>query len=506
MWERAGVEESTEKRAGPSRRLLVLTVIAAAGAAAFLSFVRYAWRGQAANAPQVRRSFFGRLPAGIKKRYVVFSADVARFAVAVKMGEETQVVTNDGAGPSFSDCGTPVFDPRGRLFYWCVERRLGLDTVVLIADGQPLYTELAEFGGTEFSKDGSRWAYGGKLFVPDEVHAARLLVVIDGKEQVRYFDVTPPVFSPDSKHYAVISEDAEGRLHLEIDGVSVREIEESADPGLARISRTPGEVRLSHEVRLEYLADGTLAMLVPDADGWGVYVGEQRLASYPRNYWNSPGHSVLHFGDPNRAIKAASIVTAAEAAVLAWWERLEGNEERWRVVRNGEPEAIECLVAWEHQEILLSRDGKHLAYGCIQTGPSGDQTFFVYDGQKFGPYAGLWGATLSNDGRHFALLADDGGPRQRWRVVVDGQPRREGFDRAWPPVFSPDAKHVAWIGERSGRAVFYLDGHGIVSSDSVMHAPLFRPDGMLVWTGTRGERMTRVLARPAGPANSVTEE
>lgn len=506
-------EEKIERRDTSGWLIGATIALALAGVAAFLYLTREApappapppavLPGGEPFAFEVHRSVIATLPAAVERKgLMVFSRDGADFAIPVR--EETEggssyVFTRQGAGPRFAECASPSFDPRGRLYYWCKEERVGASIVNLIADGEIIPTELADYGGLSFSKDGSRFAYGGRVATPDAPEGADLApvaVVVDRREIGRYLDVTLPAFSPDGRRFAFLYEDEAAGIHLVVDGVVARDFPPPADASLARLPRTPGVYRLHYEFFLQYLSDGTLAMLVQDADGWAVYHGEKRLASYKRNNWSAPGESVVSFGDPASAINADSLVAAEAAPVLAWWERVEGEASRWRVMRNGQPEAVECILAWEQQKIVLSADGKHVAYGCTQSSPAGDQAFFVYDGQRFGPYVNLWGLTLSPDGQHFAFLADDGAEQRSWKLVVDGQERRERFDKAWPVVFSADSKHIAWVGARSDRAVLFLDGHGIVSTDTVLHPPRFATVGTLSWIATRGRRMTLVVAKP----------
>jgi hypothetical protein len=246
-----------------------------------------------------------------------------------------------------------------------------------------------------------------------------------------------------------------------------------------------------------YLSDGRLVVMTEEGDGWGVYRDGTRIASYPASLILAKPY--LFSSCPTATAIAAWSFTAAGNA-LAWWERLEGTEERWRVVVDGKPvDDVVCSKAWPIQPPELSPDGRHVAYGCAVEEPLA-RVFVVADGRRYGPYRDLWAYVWSDDGAHVAYGATGEEESARpWRYYVDGEVRSGPFAAVWRPRLDAGTGRLAWDGqiEEGGRGVIGIDRRRIASFDTVLWGPTFLRPGTATWVIRRGRRLTRIDA-PTG--------
>jgi hypothetical protein len=248
-----------------------------------------------------------------------------------------------------------------------------------------------------------------------------------------------------------------------------------------------------------YLSDGRLLVLAPDAGGWAVFRGDERLASYAQSL--IPGSTII-LSDKNTpaCIVAASLSTAADVPVAVWWERMPGEDDRWRIVRDGAAvDGIVCNTYWGTQPPLVTRDGKHVAYVCggpieLEV-PLGRRTV-VLDGRRFGPYTESWTLGLADDGSRVAYGATDTMPVRQWRMYANGMPIVGPFELVWRPRFSPEARHVFWAaGPEHGRREIGLDARVVTRFDDLLYGPEFPSSDTAVWVMRRGRKISRVEAR-----------
>lgn len=453
--------------------------------------------------PAVTRRPLVTLPENYRPKSIFISDDGEEAVFTIREADGDRLVRGGQPGPLLKEIGAPRMAPQTRrVFYWALDLADGKRAIYLGDDDQRVLTGFDRTGELVFSRDGRRWAaVGGVEIAHDDGRRERgpVLLFADGTPAGSYADASRPTFSPDGAHMAQLIDDGRG-VALFVDGVEQRRLA-APPPSSGGITTLAIGATLNQQYDVRYLADGSLLTVEPDADGWAVKRGDTRLGSYAINVRDSRQSGVtFNFGDlfKDRAgFVPSTISTAAAAPVAAWWVREPGDSERWHVVRDGKPESEVCARYWSQEPPLLSADGKHLAYGCHRTAEGQpEQVDVIVDGRRFGPYTNAWGMAFSPDGTRFAFGADDGSAERPWFYVVDGQPHGMKFDRVFPPRFSPDGRHVAWVAERKNRLVLFLDGDGYASSDDLLWAPTFDLGKGLSWAVLRGRRVSRVDIGP----------
>jgi hypothetical protein len=85
---------------------------------------------------------------------------------------------------------------------------------------------------------------------------------------------------------------------------------------------------------------------------------------------------------------------------------------------------------------------------------------------------------VSPDGTRAAIL---GKSDEQWGLVVDDTRWVGWFAMAYPPVFSPDSRHVAYAVERQGgNMTMICDGHAYHRDFDKVWSPIFSPDSQKV--------------------------
>lgn len=83
-----------------------------------------------------------------------------------------------------------------------------------------------------------------------------------------------------------------------------------------------------------------------------------------------------------------------------------------------------------------------------------------------------------------------------FRIMVDGVVWDGVYDMAWPPVFSPDGRHVAVMVEKDGRKLALLDGKPYAQGFDHLWPPIFGPEGdRLLLRGVIGSACQRIVAK-----------
>ena len=460
----------------------------------------------ARRAPTVTRTKLATLPQTFRSRSLIVADSATDVAYVEKNADSSRVVHRAEAGPAFPIVTPPVLSPSGdRVFYWAQTTVAGTTVVYLVADGQQITAPVAAAGGIVTSPVGKRWAAVGGTARPaasgEGEEAGPVLLWVDGQPSVEYADMSLPTFSRDGAHLAFLADVGGGRVALMVDGVEQRVFAAPVGPATPIRRAIPGP-NLVRQFAIGYLSDGQLLLLTTDRNGWSIYRGEHRLASYPRNadHRASDGPLVIDSALADAAaIVPHSLKTAHDTPVAAWWARDQGDPPVWRVVRDGVPESQACTQPLRDDSPVLSADGRHLAYAChTQAEGQPDQVLVVHDGQHFGPYADVFGVALSADGQRLAYIISDGSPERPWSYLVDGKRHRLKFDEAYPPRFSADGRHVAWVAQRNRgsagpKLILFLDGNSYASSDQLIFAPTFAlGTNRLTWVAQRGRNISRI--------------
>ena len=438
-----------------------------------------------------RKTQLARLPVGTDE--VAIADDGATYAYVEKDADRARIVRNGVRGPDFPEFGPVTFSPITRkLFYWAGSSTAGPG--YLVADG----TRIGDFGkdGTiVFSADGTRWATVAGMR-ENGTTPGPVVVLADGVALGRHPDASVPAISPDGRHIAYLVS-AGGRTKLVVDGAERATYPPASKECAPRRKREPRGASYWPQFQVNYLSDGTLAVMTEDADGWGVYRDGTRIASYPASMIQLRPY-LYSSCSTARAIAAWSFTAAGNA--IAWWERLEGADDRWRLVVDGKPvDDVVCSSAWLMQPPELSRDGRHVVYACTVEKPIA-RVFVVADGRRYGPYREVWAYSWSDDGAHvgYGATGDEESDRP-WRYYVDGEPRSEPFVAVWRPRVEAGTGRIAWIARlaEGERGVIGVERRRIASFDAVLWGPTFLRPGTVTWVIRRGRWLTRIDA-PTG--------
>jgi len=231
-----------------------------------------------------------------------------------------------------------------------------------------------------------------------------------------------------------------------------------------------------------YLTD-TILFEIPQSTGWwfpGVVTPDGKTVL---NHMRNPKteRSAVAINGKLQTFHKGAIsapVLSADGKVFAF--ALEQDDGHCVVVNDKPGPTYDWVTA-----PVLSADGKVLAYGAET-----DNKFFVFHGDKKLPVdLPLKGVFLSPDGATVGWWgrAKKGDPKSGERVVVGG---REGpvFAGIRPPVFSPNAKHVAYRATKADKSWCVVVDDRTVDVEEIQVDPVFMADGKQVGFGVRKGR------------------
>lgn len=458
------------------------------------------------GAPPPRKTVLTRVPRTYAIGSSAVSNDMSVFAYPRRGAAGYQVVMGDAKGPPWDAIHIRSFAPgTHRLFYWATSGERN----VLMADGAEVPIGRSRHEYLVFDRAGAHWAVvaaSPDAASPDE----GIIVIADGAVRGRHRDASAPALSPDGAHVAWIAlEPTEGeqtQMRLLVDGAVRRAADVTSGPCIPPVRPMTEGAQLPAEARVAYLTDGRLVALMRDGDGWAVVRDGQPLAHFAKNVPIQLGTPVFAVENEtcrtSATIVAGSLVVAQDAPVVAWWERVAGPDERWRVVLDGEASGpTTCVKPWEGQAPVLSLDGRVVAYPCYTRYDERGQDVYVVAGdRRYGPYAEIYGVTLSDDGAHVAYAATDA-PGGMWTMYRDGVPYRRTYYSVWRPRFDPSGDHLAWEAQYAVNEwpILVLDGRQMGSFQELVDGPTYPDDDHVSWVVGRTHKFARItfpLRRP----------
>ncbi len=444
------------------------------------------------------------LPETFHRGSLVISADGKRYAYVDSAPAGERVVASGYVGPLHPRCGRPRFAPKtNALFYWAADYVEGVPKVFFVTPETVVPMESSEPGALVFSPDGTRWAMlesaNGATGDGGESEAGAV-VYVDGSEIGRWAHASLPSFSPDGKHVAFVYEDADRNGAVMVDGERLRPIDALDGPCAAALDSATGSYVSVLSAR--YVTDGRLLVVGRDRDEFTVDLDGERLASYPNTEREGGSGFVIALSEECRvrpAIAPRSFRLAEAAPVAAWWERVAGDQEHWRVVLNGKPvDEVLCDDVWEDEPPQISVDGRATAYACIMHHQASFDDIFVVTpgGRRHGPYRAIWGISFSDDAKRVTWGASNGDADRAWSIFVDGEPLVARFQAVFRPRFTPDGKRVVWEAQRSrrGRSLLGIGTRPLASFDDVYWGPEFPARDRVEWIVRRKDRLVRVVA------------
>lgn len=305
----------------------------------------------------------------------VFSEDgnhVAYIACKTLRPEKWVAVIDGQEQPEFDRLSNVVLSPDGKhSVYTAIEAGPGRSGTYAVVDGTKSsdYRSCSDF-----------------VFSPDSQHLAyvatsnKAVVVFDGKEGDAHDSVqlTPTAFSPDSKRFAYIAQDA-NKMYLVLDGKA----------GPAQPSIDPRSLQFT-----------------ADSQHCRFKVGMSADASF----YVMDDQSVESAGS---ALALAATTDGRHTAIVVAKDVGTGVQS-CRVSLDGKPigETYQGI-----QSLQISADGAHVAYIGLANGSEKKNAHAVFDGREGPAYFRIDKLLLSPDGQHIAYACTEDGSKHY--VVVD---------------------------------------------------------------------------------------
>jgi Tol biopolymer transport system component len=347
-----------------------------------------------------------------------------------------------------------IFSPDGKHAAYVARRGTplnpGVDSVVVLDGKEGKSYRQINVGTLRISPDGRRLAFVATVPNGRNPNDGVERVVVDGVEVTDYDKVlSPPLFSPDGKHFAY----AVGRWR-------------DAKKFVVVVDGKEGKTY-----------EGTVSDLTFSPDG--------RHLAYRAATWTS-----------SRFMMVVDGKAGAECDVVSDFQFGADGTRFAYVARKGLTEvcvtdAGEERASFQITDLLLSPDGKHVAYKALRT----DGHSVVRDGKEGKPYFQILDHSLrfSPDGQRLAYMAMLPGGLT---VVADGlEGKGYGYNGFIPSLaFSPDGRHLAYVATRADTTgVVVVDGVESPSFDRALEAPVvFDGPNRLHVLAVRGPNLIRM--------------
>jgi Tol biopolymer transport system component len=337
-----------------------------------------------------------------------------------------------------------------------------------------------------FSPDSKRLAYIAKK-------KKKSIVVVDGAAGKEYDNIVgfPLIlFSPDSKRFAYIAEQGKNRLVV-VDG---EEGEKYTMTGMC-VAFSPNSKRYAYYAAVEdewfTVIDGVEGKrydgVQPEKERPGICPAgvtspifspdSKRVAAIL--YWGNHLHVIVDDYDGRGYMR--SFVFSPDSQHFAY---VAGSGEKMVVVVDGKPGA-KCDYIGE-EGIFFSPDSQRVAYILRKIVSSSSTTaHLVVDGVEGNPYQSVGPPVFSPDAKRIAYWAYKD---NKFLCIVDGvdgngyEPSKTIRDQKAcisNPVFSPDSKRVAYWVRRGDNCLCVIDGKEGKEYNRVS-LPIFSPDSRRV--------------------------
>ncbi len=396
-----------------------------------------------------------------------FSPDSSRVGYVARHGDERVVVVDGEEYPAYDGAGGAAW----------VAYLLGPDTPrELEAGGAEL---VYVTGPVCFSSDGSHFAY-------QALRDGKIVIVVDGEEEAEYDKSHGVMFSLDGSHYAHWGHRERGhqatidgrplghsldrhRISFSSDGQHIAYVAPHGDGAVVVIDGRPTRP-YDRVTRVMHSPDGSRLAYVAEKGGQWVVVVDGKEVPAGEGVGGlgfSPDSSRLLYA-VRRDVKQVMVVDGEEGPELDRIERkwVTFSRNSRIVAYMAEKDGKRVYVANgqvgppfnQVGPLVLTDDGAHFAY-VGRLGPGfGDKAVFVRDGEVGPEFDTVRDPVLSPDGLRFAYIRGrDAGTVIREAVVVDGEVRPEYLTIESGPLFSPDGKHVAYVGSSPSPPKLLLD-------------------------------------------------
>jgi hypothetical protein len=398
--------------------------------------------------------------------------------------------------------------PNGRRFAYVIEKQ------GIVIDGQQhMFPHMYRAGIKE----------GTFRFSPDSQHTV-FVAWVDKQEETLFYDGVPEnvgwnfidhkgaVFSPDSQHIAYIARRYVGggvEYALKIDGKEREVFKESPAWSL---TFTPDNRRVvwgesvndkyqmretsidGSEPRIER-KHGPALLTMNFFYGGGGQLGY--IAKEPEGKF-----FVVYDGQehPLRFKELKSVLLSSDGKHMAYVA--EPETFRNVVVKDGQPSQVYGGLEADYvkESLILSPNGQRWAYAIKKR----NDRLAVIDGKEGKAYRDIAKLTFSPDSQHVAYRA---ALNNKLLIVVDGR-EGPGYDELGPPVFSPDGKSVAY-GIGVGTQKFIVSNGQKQLPYADVSDPLFAPRGTrLAYQGKldSGEWLINDSGREGKPYQSIEDQ
>jgi hypothetical protein len=404
-------------------------------------------------------------------------------------GHTASLVVDGKVGPGgYMQLGAPVFSPDSRRCGTLAMKPPDKGGVDLVLDGVASNEGLTglDLGTLRFSPDGARVSYVGSLGVskldPDTGEVTDdgpECLVLDGRKQI-FPDVSPVVFSPDSKRVAFAAYDGkkwaavvDGQRGQDYDGVAALQFTpDSAHVVYRALLKNVGEVLVIGDratppadeiLKIQFNPTGKGLACIVHKDNKDVLLNDGKPAGPPCD------EILLYTFSP-------------DGKHLAY---LAAQGSKGAIVRDG----VIGKAYNRAGNLHFSHNGSHLAY----TAQLEDGQYCVVLNDKEGPpWAEIGQVHLSTDGGTLIYEAkqSDGS----WKLVRNGKagPARKHLSNT---VLSADGRHtLGWATLENGRQILHNDQpigatyDGKVPNSNVV----LQPDGTFCALGHRGGVIYRI--------------